>query len=347
MDLEDVRLVADPVDEYNHEPDPAPNYNESMYVNAFDHEGGFGGWFRLGNRVNEGYAEMSCCVHLPDGRVAFMFDRPAIDTNEVFDAGGMRIEVIEPFAHLRVTYEGRLCLLDDPTEMAEPRRAFRTNPLVDAAVELDVRGVSPILGGRPVLPDGSEPTVDAEQGFARAHYEQHCRVTGTIRVGDEVLPLDGLGLRDKSWGPRYWQSIGWYRWLPMNFTTDFAVVVSVIDRPGREPRQGGAVLSGGRYHPIRRARIRSDVDGDGYQRALVAEIATDADEYRIEGEVVSLIPLRNRRRTPDGAELLTRITEGMTRYRCGELTGWGMSEYLDQIVDGSPVGPDIREGVWT
>ncbi len=90
MDLEDVRLVADPADEYNHEPDPVANYNESMYLNAFDHEGGFGGWFRLGNRVNEGYAEMSCCVHLPDGRIAFMFDRPAITTHEAIDAGGGR-----------------------------------------------------------------------------------------------------------------------------------------------------------------------------------------------------------------------------------------------------------------
>ena len=32
----------------------------------------------------------------------------------------------------------------------------------------------------------------------------------------------------------------------------------------------------------------------------------------------------------------------MTRYRCDELTGIGMSEYLDQIVDGRPVGPDLR-----
>ena len=32
----------------------------------------------------------------------------------------------------------------------------------------------------------------------------------------------------------------------------------------------------------------------------------------------------------------TRITEGMTEYRCGDLVGYGLSEYLDQIVDGRP-----------
>ena len=51
-----------------------------MYFNAFDSERGIGLWVRIGNRPNEGHAEMSCCVYLPDGRVGFMFGRPKIDT---------------------------------------------------------------------------------------------------------------------------------------------------------------------------------------------------------------------------------------------------------------------------
>ena len=46
---------------------------------------------------------------------------------------------------------------------------------------------------------------------------------------------------------------------------------------------------------------------------------------------------QHERLTPDGAELNTRITEGMTEYTCNGLTGYGLSEYLDQIVDGKPV----------
>ncbi|MDP1554103.1 MAG: hypothetical protein Q8L84_01480, partial [Hyphomonas sp.] len=56
------------------------------------------------------------------------------------------------------------------------------------------------------------------------------------------------------------------------------------------------------------------------------------------GKVLSLIPLRNRRTTPDGAELTTRITEAMTEYHCDGKVGYGMSEYLDQIIDGRPMG---------
>ncbi len=92
-----IVTVLLPEDEYTHKPDEAENYNESMYLNAFDLGLGGGGWFRLGNRVNEGYAEMSVCIYLPDGRVGFMYDRPAISNNDEMSAGGLRITVVKPF----------------------------------------------------------------------------------------------------------------------------------------------------------------------------------------------------------------------------------------------------------
>ena len=64
----------------------------------------------------------------------------------------------------------------------------------------------------------------------------------------------------------------------------------------------------------------------------------EVEEYNVDAKVLSLIPLRNRRETPEGEKLLTRITEAMTEYRCNGMVGYGMSEYLDQIVDDLPVG---------
>jgi hypothetical protein len=61
--------------------------------------------------------------------------------------------------------------------------------------------------------------------------------------------------------------------------------------------------------------------------------------------VKSLIPLRNRRTAPDGERLVTRISEGMTEWRVeGVGTGYGLSEYLDQIVDEVPVGVAEEDG---
>jgi hypothetical protein len=339
-----IVTVLEPQDEYTHTPDDAPNYNESMYLNAFDLDQEVGGWFRLGNRVNEGYAEMTVCIYLPGGRVGFMYRRPRIETNEAMAAGGLRIDVVEPFEELHVSYDGEVCLLDEPLQMAEPRTAFKENPHVPCTVDLTIRGMSPMYGGRPQYEDGTEPATDPLSSFAKAHYEQHTTVAGTVTVGDETLHIDGFGLRDKSWGPRYWQAISWYRWLPMMFGPDLAMMLSVIDTgPDREPRQSGMVLKDGEYRKLVAVEIDSDVDDDGNQTAMRCRATTeDGDTYEVTGEVLSLIPLRNRRTTPGGEELTTRITEAMTRYRCGDLVGVGMSEYLDQVVDGRPVGPDLR-----
>lgn len=332
-----IVTVLHPHDEFPHEPDPEPNYNESMYLNAFDLANEVGGWFRLGNRVNEGHAEMSVCIYLPGGRVGFMYDRPQIDTNDKMAAGGLEITVVEPFEHLTVTYDGKLCVLDDPTEMADPRTAFKNNPMVDCEVRLEVRGNSPMYGGYAQYADGSPIEVDPSKSFAKAHYEQHIAVTGTIRVGGEVVELDGLGLRDKSWGPRHWQAIDWYRWIPMVFDPNFAMMLSVVSSDG-QIRQSGMVLLDGEYHLIRDCRVESTYDSDGYQTAMTCWARTDDAEYEVTGEVLSMIPLRSRRTTPDGEQLHTRITEAMTRFECNGLTGIGMSEYLDQIVDGVPIG---------
>ena len=50
-------------------------------------------------------------------------------------------------------------------------------------------------------------------------------------------------------------------------------------------------------------------------------------------EIWSSIPLRNRR-----DDQVTRITENATRWMCEGITGTGMSEYLDLIIDDLPVG---------
>ncbi len=49
-----MRVRLEPHDEHMHELGPEPNFNESMYFNVFDPAQHLGGFFRLGNRANEG-----------------------------------------------------------------------------------------------------------------------------------------------------------------------------------------------------------------------------------------------------------------------------------------------------
>ena len=79
---------------------------------------------------------------------------------------------------------------------------------------------------------------------------------------------------------------------------------------------------------------------ESYHESLTAVATTAGGTYNITGKVINLIPLRNRRTTPEGEQLMTRISEGMTEWTCDvvDRPGYGLSEYLDQIIDGQPVG---------
>ena len=80
---------------------------------------------------------------------------------------------------------------------------------------------------------------------------------------------------------------------------------------------------------------------DRYHRPIRDKLSSSRSNrtWEFTGEVLNLIPLRNRRVDPDGNELVTRISEGLTRWTTADgKVGYGLSEYLDQIVDGAPVG---------
>jgi hypothetical protein len=331
----------EPSDEYMHPLEEAENFNESMYFNVYDPAKKIGGFFRIGNRANEGYAEMTVCLYLPDGSVAFMYNRPKITGNEAFDAGGMKFTVLEPFKKLTVHYNGKAVFLKQPLEMANPKKAFTSNPWEDCAVDLTFTGLSPMYGGEPA--EQRTPSTEAEKemmNFAKGHYEQHIAGSGSFRVGEQYFAVDGYGLRDHSWGPRYWQSIWSYRWLTANFGADFGFMISLITLSDKTVIRSGMVFTEGRYDMIVDHELKTEWSGaDWYHEKILATVKTDkGDSYDIAGKVLSLVPLRNQRKTPEGELLVTRITEGMTEWQCRGKVGYGLSEYLDQIIDGKPSG---------
>jgi hypothetical protein len=340
-----VNYKLEQTDEYMHDTLGAENFNESMYFNFYDAAQSLGGFVRLGNRANERYAEQTTCIYLPDGRVGFIFQRPEISSNERFDAGGCAFEVVDPYRELIVRYEGKIVILERPEEMADPRKAFKENPWTEASIDLTYRGLSPMYGGLPVDDDGKVIESSKNQ-FAKGHYEQHVGARGTVQVGDQKWEVDGHGLRDHSWGPRFWSAPWWYRWLTGNVGDDFGFMLSLIASRTGGRHRGGIVFADGEYHEVEHCTIQTGWQGDDvYHETIEAVARTTEREYRITGKVMNLIPLRNRRTTPEGEKLMTRISEGMTEWQVdGVGTGYGLSEYLDQIIDGKPVGVEEEDG---
>ncbi len=316
-----------------------------MYFNAFDTPSGLGLWLRLGNRPNEGHAQMSCCVYLPDGRVGFTHGRPKISDNQAMNAGGLRIDVIEPFKHLRVCYEVELLLKEQPLALADPGSAFKRFPKKPALIELEFEGVSPMYGGEIVTLEGEPITLDPEQAVYRGHTEQNTAVNGHVTVdGQRHDTVAGAGYRDKSWGPRFWRSFYWYKWLPVTFSRDFGVLLSIKGRPEGGPnRISGNVLRGGVYEAVIDGPIRMDHGPDYIPCALTATVTTAAREYTLTGRVLATVPLRHKRQVSTDWRTYTRITESMTEYRCGQLRALGMTETCDLMNDGVPISVALEK----
>lgn len=312
-------MRLDPSDEYMHANSGEPNFNESMYFNVYDRRAGAGGFVRIGNRPNERYAEVTIALYQPDGTALFNYARPEIAHNDAFDAGGMRFTVVEPFTHLRIAYAGRAVYLANPLALEDPRAAFTQNPHVPVELALDWYGTSPMYGG--------EGPAHGDMVFAKGHYEQHGRAAGRLVVDGVAYQLEGLGLRDHSWGPRSWQSPAYYRWLIGQFDAGFGFMGSQIVTQSGSELLSGFVFRDGQNHFVDRLTLHTEWKEPGhYHDRLALTLHSRAGALAISGRVLTMLPLRNRR---DGK--VTRISEGLTEWRCGEQVGYGWSEYLDQL----------------
>ena len=329
------RVVLLEQDDLMHTNTGESNFNESAYYNFFDRNQRLGGFVRLGNRPNEGAAEMTVCLYQPDSSVGFMFQRPEIKNNDAHDAGGLKFEVIKPFEHHRVTYSGKICVLKNPLEMADPAKAFKSNQYSRVNLELDYRATAPGWGGELREKSGDQwvslkPEGDTSAQFAKGHLEQLGHATGSIKIGDNEYKFDGLGLRDHSWGPRYWQAPKYYRWLTMNFDEGLGGMATVtVNRDGSEHPGGFIARKGQPTLNVRKVEIETEFVGEQkLHDKIKATIYADgsSDPIVITGKVVSMIPLRNRR-----AGMVTRIAEGMTEWRWGDKVGYGLAEYLDHM----------------
>ncbi len=314
-----VRIIGNisAEDDYTHELGPEENFNESVYFNFFDPAQNRGGFVRIGNRANEGYAEMTVIVWNPDGSAYFNYAKPEISHNDGWDAGGLKVEILTPAERVRTTYAGKALFMTDPSAMADPGKAFKENPRQEIRIDLEHTAVGPLYGHVGEPGDGND--------FARAHTEQHMRVAGTLTLGDgESIDFWGWGLRDHSWGPRYWQSTPSYRWITGNFGDDLGMIITT----NGEGVGGGLFQEGDELVKIAKAVIHPEYAPDSnYHTALRAELSLeDGRERVVEGRVMGYIPLRNRR-----AGSNTHVGEGMTEYTLdGERKGYGLSEFLDQ-----------------
>jgi hypothetical protein len=312
-----------PEDDYMHEIGSDPSHNESMFFNFFDTQKKTGGFVRIGNRANEGHAEMTFCIFLGDGSLLMQWGRIPLEDKMALRAAGLSFEVIEPARKFAVEYRGQAVKIADPYELANPGKAMRNNPKVDVDLRLEVSGVGPMIGDRE---GNSKDAVIFLDGVG--HYQQAIHATGHIDIGGNSVPLSGRGVRDHSWGPRIWHSIQRDRSLWISFGPELTVIACKTWLTGAKVAdQMGCLIEDGKVTPLKNIVIKSRFKPDTYYHSSVELDLTDINDrvLRLDGEVRSYAPLRHR---TEGQETVY-LGQAMTRFTMEGKSCLGLSEYFD------------------
>lgn len=106
-------------------------------------------------------------------------------------------------------------------------------------------------------------------------YEQSCRVTGRLTLGDRVVEIDGYGHRDHSWGTRDWRALQHWKWMNAAAGDDLSIHAWVSYALG-DRQVNGYVNRGGRVVPLVDVQAKAQLD-DRMLHETVTAILTDAE----------------------------------------------------------------------
>jgi hypothetical protein len=182
-----------PHEEGRHAPGTQQLWNESWYFDAVSDDGRTGVYTRIGLYPNMGVCWLTafiCRPGLPSVAIVdFAAPLPAAD-ELTLEIEGLHAEhvCVEALARFRVRLDAAA---QEYADHSAPLRGEAGAP-VAAALDLEWE-----TWGSPY----------AYRMTTR--YEIPCNVSGTVRVGDQTIPMRGRGQRDHSWGTRDWWSADW------------------------------------------------------------------------------------------------------------------------------------------
>jgi hypothetical protein len=219
-----------------------PNWSENFLLAGQDPKAGVGFWMHCGRwRKDLTMFRETVVVRFPDGTVAA--SRAIGNANSADDGPGgphYAIRIVEPGAKLTYHYNGgirRVPAKDMKTALvAEGPRTPMTIELTFES-NADVWDLHKVGGSQDFLPAG--------------HIEQIGRVTGTIRVGDDVYDIDTIANRDHSLGPRDNKDLMNHQWHQGYFENgiSFLLFDAMIRSEGKVVFSEAAVYEGDRLYP--------------------------------------------------------------------------------------------------
>jgi hypothetical protein len=258
-----------------------------------------------------------------DGRVLNIFEPgkvhdPLGDDGQarVLGAGGLSFELVEPFAHWRMRLDGLAVENSVDAQMAGTRPDGPGTVPVEA--EIDIRSAVPPWENGALLAEAARVLDEQEEGalMGGPRYEQLFRMTGRLRVGDDVRELRGGGLRVRRQGIRRTARFWGHAWQSSVFPSGraFGYIVYPPREDGLPTYNEGYLFDGdGALVPARVAEApwleRMVPRGEPVRVVLETD---DGRTETIEGETVvsafSAIPVTSEMSFPVLQQAIVRYT---------------------------------------
>jgi len=148
-------------------------------------------------------------VSYADGRVVNLFgpgkahDPSGADGEpRTLGAGPLSFELIEPFRHWKLRFDG--LAVESTVENQIAGRDPEGDPTVPVEIDIDIMAALPPWENGALLPEAGRVLEEQDEGalMGGPRFEQLSRASGTLRVGDRTHRIDGGALRVRRQGVR-------------------------------------------------------------------------------------------------------------------------------------------------
>ena len=193
-------------------------------------------------------------VAFPDGRVCNMIGPGAIQDPagadgrpRILGAGPLSFEMVEPFGLWRMRIDGQAHVTDVGAQIAGQFPGV--GELVPITAEIDLRGAAPPWMNGDLLPEAKWILEHQEEGYLMGHpwrFEQLCRASGRLALGDETYPIEGCANRIRRQGVRRTATLWGHAWQAAVFPSGrgFAYITYPERQDGKATLNEGHVFLG-------------------------------------------------------------------------------------------------------
>ena len=249
-----------------------PFWTENLLFALYDPDTDLGFWLHLGTVPNDWTLwEERVLVMLPGDQgllTMWSFHRTAQERRPA--ASNLEFRCLEPWRRWHLGFDGFAVHTSNEEMAAGSSPPGERHRLV---IDIEAIGATQVWDAETAASNAKGSGSMASQGWAKEHYEQMFRATGTVQVGEHVHAFHGTGWRDHSRGPRGGGTGDpWGGHLIMGglFPSGRAFILSRYWTPdGRVTLEGACV-----------------VDGDGQFHYAQVETAPRLENFQLAGEIL-------------------------------------------------------------